>query len=247
MCFLPLEMKKSNSVDLESRKRTAFLLGLNLALALLLAALEYTAHPSMDADSEDIPDEFAEEMETLKAPDIKDMVAVLEPVASVPAVTEKVTESANASANSVDRINLGIKSDGMAAAQMKLVPEKVEPAEISALPPVVLDEKDKPLNWRVVEELPDFPGGMVMFMKWITQNLKYPPAAKTQKIQGKVIVQFVVNKDGSVSDCKVVGPVHPLLDREALRVLALMPEWKPGTMGGKPCRTLFAMPIVFRL
>ena len=186
-------------------------------------------------------------METLKAPDIKDMVAVMEPVASVPAVTEKVTESANASANSVDRINLGIKSDGMAAAQMKLVPEKVEPAEISALPPVVLDDKDKPLNWRVVEELPDFPGGMVMFMKWITQNLKYPPAAKTQKIQGKVIVQFVVNKDGSVSDCKVVGPVHPLLDREALRVLALMPEWKPGTMGGKPCRTLFAMPVVFRL
>ena len=111
----------------------------------------------------------------------------------------------------------------------------------------MLDDKDKPLNWRVVEELPDFPGGMVMFMKWITQNLKYPPAAKTQKIQGKVIVQFVVNKDGSVSDCKVVGPVHPLLDREALRVLALMPEWKPGTMGGKPCRTLFAMPIVFRL
>ena len=84
-------MKKSNSVDLESRKRTAFLLGLNLALALLLAALEYTAHPSMDADSEDIPDEFAEEMETLKAPDITDMVAVMERVASVPAVTEKVT------------------------------------------------------------------------------------------------------------------------------------------------------------
>ena len=106
---------------------------------------------------------------------------------------------------------------------------------------------DNPLNFRVVEKLPEFPGGMVEFMKWITKNLRYPKAAQQQKIQGKVMVAFIIGKDGTVSEIKVTKKVHPLLDAEALRVMKMMPKWKPGEDKGKPCLTYFCIPVNFVL
>ena len=84
-------------------------------------------------------------------------------------------------------------------------------------------------------------------MKWLTKNLRYPPYARQQKLQGRVVTQFIVNVDGSLSDLKVVQPVDPSLDREALRVLRMMPAWKPGQQDNKPCRTMVCIPIVFKL
>ena len=100
---------------------------------------------------------------------------------------------------------------------------------------------------RFTEEMPEFPGGMVAFMKWLTQNLHYPPQAKQQKQQGTVVVSFVINADGSVSNARLVRPRHALLDREAMRVLRMMPAWKPGQDHGKPCRTLVCIPIEFKI
>ena len=119
--------------------------------------------------------------------------------------------------------------------------------QTKALSPVAVDNKDNPLNFRVVERLPEFPGGSVEFMKWLTRNLNYPEKARQQKVQGKVVVSFVVNADGKTSDVKVITKVHPLLDREALRVIRMMPEWKPGEDKGKPCSTMIAIPVVFAL
>ena len=84
-------------------------------------------------------------------------------------------------------------------------------------------------------------------MKWLTKNLKYPDIAREQRLQGKVIVQFIVNKDGTIADAKVVKSVTPSLDREAMRVIRMMPTWKPGIQDDKPCRTMIAVPIVFKL
>jgi protein TonB len=98
---------------------------------------------------------------------------------------------------------------------------------------------------KVVEELPQYPGGMVEFMKWLTATLKYPDRALKMKIRGKVMVSFIVNKDGSISDIKLVRSVHKLLDDEALRVIKMMPNWKPGLEKGKPCRSMIAIPVVF--
>jgi protein TonB len=78
-------------------------------------------------------------------------------------------------------------------------------------------------------------------------NLKYPVYAQQRKIQGKVMVSFIVNKDGSVADIKVLKSVNPYLDAEALRVMKMMPKWKPGQEKGKPCRTMIAIPVVFKL
>ena len=93
---------------------------------------------------------------------------------------------------------------------------------------------------RTTDKLPEFPGGITEFMKWLTKNLRYPEQARSNKIQGKVVVSFIVNKDGSISSPTVQKSVDPLLDREALRVIRMMPHWKPGIMDSKPCRTMFA-------
>ena len=88
---------------------------------------------------------------------------------------------------------------------------------------------------------------MMEYMKWLTKNLKYPEIARSQRIQGQVVVQFIVNKDGTIADAKVVKSVSPQLDREAMRVIRMMPNWKPGIQDNKPCKTMVAIPIVFKL
>ena len=117
------------------------------------------------------------------------------------------------------------------------------------------EEKDEPINQndddpetlRIVQELPQYPGGMTEFVKWLTKNLKYPTAALRSKIEGKVMISFIVNTDGTISDIKVVKNAHRLLDAEALRVAKLMPKWEPGKDHGKVCRTMVAIPIVFEI
>ena len=97
----------------------------------------------------------------------------------------------------------------------------------------------------VVEDMPQFPGGSVQ--KWIAKNVKYPMIAQENNIQGKVFVQFVIEKDGSVSDVKVARSVDPSLDKEAIRVVKAMPKWKPGKQRGKPVRVSYTVPINFQL
>ena len=101
--------------------------------------------------------------------------------------------------------------------------------------------------FQVVEEQPMFPGGMEEMMKFLQQNIKYPKEAQEQGKQGRVIVQFVVNKDGSITDAKIMKPVDPLLDAEALRVVRSMPNWTPGKQRGKEVRVRFTLPVTFRL
>lgn len=107
------------------------------------------------------------------------------------------------------------------------------------------DQKD-PL-FEVVEEMPDFPGGMVALMEYISKNVRYPAAAHAKGVQGRVIVQFIVEKDGSISSPKIVKSVDPDLDAEALRVASAMPKWKPGKQKGKEVRVKYTVPIMFRL
>ena len=101
--------------------------------------------------------------------------------------------------------------------------------------------------FEVVEEMPDFPGGMKALMEYLSQNIKYPAEAHAKGIQGRVIVSFIVKKDGSISDIKVVRSVDPYLDKEAERVIAAMPAWKPGKQRGQAVNVRFTVPVAFRL
>lgn len=99
----------------------------------------------------------------------------------------------------------------------------------------------------VVEEQPSFPGGQSALFKWLSDNLRYPVVAQENGISGKVQVQFVVGKDGSISGAKVVRGVDPSLDKEALRVVNSMPHWTPGRQNGTTVNVRYTLPVVFRL
>lgn len=99
----------------------------------------------------------------------------------------------------------------------------------------------------VVEEMPEYPGGLNACMQFIARNIKYPVLASEAKVEGRVIVQFVVDKDGSIVEQRVARSVEPSLDAEALRVVSMMPKWKPGKQKGQNVRVQFAMPVTFRL
>lgn len=99
----------------------------------------------------------------------------------------------------------------------------------------------------VVEQPPTFPGGMSALMQYLASHIKYPAVAEENGIQGKVTVQFVVERDGSVSDVKVMRGVDPSLDKEAARVVSSMPKWIPGKQNGTTVRVKYFVPVVFRL
>ena len=101
--------------------------------------------------------------------------------------------------------------------------------------------------YSTVEQMPMFPGGMQAAMEFLGKNMKYPVAAQKAKIEGRVIVQFVVDKDGSITKAQVVNSVSPELDAEAIRVVNLMPKWNPGKQRGQEVPVMFTMPITFRL
>ena len=112
-------------------------------------------------------------------------------------------------------------------------------------PPVKIAETDEVVV--VVEEMPEYPGGVDAMMRFLGETIRYPFEAMTNGIQGRVICNFVIEKDGSVSDVQIVRGIDPHLDDEAIRVIEAMPKWKPGMQKEEIVRTRFTLPIVFRL
>lgn len=101
--------------------------------------------------------------------------------------------------------------------------------------------------FELVEHMPEFPGGNHELMKFLSSNIKYPTNAEKNKIQGRVIIQFLVSKDGSIKNAKIVRSVDKELDAEALRVINAMPKWKPGMHKGEAVNVKYTVPVVFRL
>lgn len=117
--------------------------------------------------------------------------------------------------------------------------------EIAQPEPPKNEEENKVFD--VVEEQPSFPGGQGALMAWLRDNIKYPVVAAENGIQGKVIVQFVVGKNGSISNVKVLRSVDPSLDREAVRVVSSMPNWTPGKQNGTSVNVRYTLPVTFKL
>ena len=117
--------------------------------------------------------------------------------------------------------------------------------EIVALPNPVDTADNKVLD--VVEQMPSFPGGQAALFQWLSSNIKYPVVAMENGVQGRVLVTFVVERDGSISEVKVSKSVDPSLDKEAVRVVSSMPKWTPGKQKGEAVRVKYTMPVTFRL
>ena len=231
-----METKKSREADLERRRPQRFLLGLVVALALFFVALEWNSSDSgwsfFDAD-DDLEAEL--ELEPLKRD--KDEIPMMLPQEKTP--EQPKSEQLRLVEDAVDT-EIAELPDNTEVPEIPEDPEQPEQAE-------VVDMYDEPVDIRVVEDLPQFPGGAAEFMKWLTKNLKYPATAQNQKVKGRVVAEFIVNKDGSVSDLQVVEHLNLACDNEVLRVLRMMPNWEPGLMDAKPCRTKVCIPVVFNL
>lgn len=106
---------------------------------------------------------------------------------------------------------------------------------------------DKEKVYQVVEQQPSFPGGREELFKYLAYNVKYPIDAAENKIEGRVLVTFVVEHDGSISNVNVANSVYPSLDKESIRVVSGMPKWIPGKANGKTIRVKYTIPITFRL
>ena len=136
----------------------------------------------------------------------------------------------------VEESTIQASDDTQAAVEVKYTPVEVEDEEV-----------EEQQIFQVVEEMPEFPGGMGECMKFLGKNIKYPTISQENGVQGRVIVQFVVNRDGSIVDPVVVRGVDPYLDKEALRVISMMPKWKPCKQRGKAVRVKYTVPVMFRL
>lgn len=129
------------------------------------------------------------------------------------------------------------------ADKFKAVQEQVVVKE----PEPVVEKPKEETIFVAVEQPAEFPGGPAAMMKWLNNNMRYPEAAQQNDIQGKVVVNFVVEKDGSIAQVKIAKGVDKDLDREAVRVVKKMPKWQPGKNNGVPVRSYFNLPVTFRL
>lgn len=234
-----MEIKKSREADLERRRSRLFLLGLVCTLSLLFVAMEWNGIGGLWGMFEPAGDLTAEiELSPLKRAD--DQTPMMLP--------QEKTHEQKPQADELRVVDEQVEPDAELPAEM---PEQTAPVEAEAADEAVenevVDMYEPPVDIEAVENLPQFPGGAVELMKWLTKNLKYPAQAQQRKVKGRVLAQFVVNKDGTVSDLQLLERLDPLCDREVLRVLRMMPQWQPGKIHEQPCRTQVTLPVVFNL
>ena len=227
-----MEIKKTPKADLENKKSTWLLVGYVIVLAFMFVAFEWTKRDNKIDTSQAITDLVFEE-EIIPITEQPEQVAPPPPEA--PSIAETLTivdDDAD-----VEETTIATSEETNQAVEIKYVPVAVEE-----------EEPEEQTIFEVVEQMPEFPnGGMAGLMQYLSKNIKYPTIAQENGTQGRVTVQFVVNRDGSIVDAKVLRGVDPYLDKEAIRVISSMPKWKPGMQRGKAVRVKYTVPVMFRL
>jgi len=224
-------IKKSPKGDLESRKSMFLLIGFVMVLALVYVAFELFATQEKG------------QVMTVKEEEYVDMIEnVLATDQTPPPPAPVVQQQTEVVINIVDdKIKVTTDWDFSQDFDETATVEDYEPIEI------VQEAVDDTPPVRVAEEMPEFIGGEEALYKFLGNELKYPPLAKENLIQGTVLVEFVIERDGSPSNVKVLVSLFPDCDQEAVRVIKSMPKWKPGKQMGKPVRCFYNIPIRFTL
>jgi len=224
-----MDIKKSSKASLEDKKTIYTLMGFIVALSLIYIAFEWTKKEVSiyeDVSSEVLIEDEIEIVQTAEAlpppppPEVPEVIEVLN-------VVEDDVETAEIVIDTED--------------------DKNKQVVIQAPVQVAVVEEESEVVFMVVESMPSFPGGDAALFKYLSDNIKYPVIAQESGIQGRVICQFVVNRDGSIVDIEVVRSVDKSLDAEAVRVISKMPKWTPGKQRGKTVRVKYTLPVNFRL
>ncbi|MDY3848166.1 MAG: energy transducer TonB, partial [Prevotella sp.] len=156
---------------------------------------------------------------------------------------ERETESAIESLNVTDVSQDNGKSKKMVKSQVSQ--KSIEKGSQKSTS--IDKQKDNTKVYDVVDKMPSFPGGNAALFEYLSNNIQYPKVAEENRMEGRVIVTFVVEKDGSISNAKLARSVSEELDAEAIRVVSSMPKWQPGSQNGEPVSVMFTVPVIFRL
>lgn len=227
-----MQLKKSPKASLEDKKFTYVLVGFVIVLSICYVALEWTEKEVTKYEVVDEESFFEEEIEIQQT---SQETPPPPPPPEVQAVEELVIVDDD---KEVESIEINTEDDKDTEIEIQ-APVDVKPQE---------EEEDDQVVFVVVENMPEFPGGQQALFKYLSENVKYPVIAQENGIQGRVICQFVVNKDGAIVDVEVVrSGGDPSLDKEAIRVIKSMPKWKAGQQRGKPVRVKYTVPVNFRL
>ena len=225
-----MHIKKSEKASLENDKLIYVLMGLVFVLSLVYVALEWTEREVTKYEVTDTEFLFEEEVE------IQQTSQETPPPPPPPAVQE--VEVLNVVEDNVETESIEVNTED----------DKETEVVIAAPVEAPVEEEEEEVVFVVVESMPEFPGGQQALFKYLSENVKYPVIAQENGIQGKVICQFTVNKDGSIVDIQVVRSAgDKSLDKEAVRVIQSMPKWKPGKQRGKPVRVKYTVPVNFKL
>jgi protein TonB len=216
-----MQPKKNPKISLESKKSLFFQIGLAVTLVLVLIAFEWKSYEKNDYNLGSLNlDDMEEEIIPITRQEVKPPP----PPPPPPEVIEIVEDEVEIE-NEVE----------------------IEDTETDEDEIIEIEEEDDEEFFMVVENMPEFPGGDLGLMKFIQKNVRYPAIAKEYNITGKVYVSFIVDRQGSVTNVKIVRGVDKNLDAEALRVVSLLPKYKPGKQRGKAVRVMFTIPINFTL
>lgn len=226
------KVKKSPKANLEGQRNTYFLMGVVLAAAVLFFAFEWSTVTRKLDETVLVQDVLAEEEIEITRRDPAPPPPPPPPEPETPEIIEVVEEKVET------KFDIQVEDDQSQRQVQTYVPPP---------PPKPKEEEVTEEIFVVVEQQPEFPGGNAAMMKFLSDNIRYPVIAQENGIQGRVICNFVVERDGSITDVQVVRGVDPSLDREAIRVIQQMPRWAPGKQRGSAVRVRFTLPVVFRL
>jgi len=225
-----MKIKKSSQADLESKRSIFLQIGFIIALGLVFLAFEWSTMDS-DYSGYNLPDNI------IPAEDIIPITTQEEPKPPLPPPIKPIdvliiVEDETELIETLEIENTEMTED--MSIDFSNIPEDVE-------------TNDDTVIFIRVEEMPEFPGGMSALGKYISASVRYPAIAQENRIQGRVYVTFVVNTRGEVQDVKISRGVDPALNKEALRVINSLPNWKPGKQRDKPANVRYTVPINFRL
>ena len=228
-----MEIKKSEKANLENKKLLFVEIGLVVALGITLFAFEWTSKETKVSTLEDTTEVLIEEeiipitQDTPPPPPAAPKIPVLSDQIDI--VDDEIELEDDLFMNLEDDANLGVEI-------MDYIEVEEEVVEEEAIP------------FQLVEEKPSFQGGDAnQFSKWVNQRLVYPEIAKEIGVQGRVTLQFTVEKDGTVTKVKVLRGVDPSLDKEAVRVVSMSPKWKPGKQRDRAVPVTYTFPVIFQL
>jgi len=223
-----MEIKKTPKADLENKKTLFFEIGLLLALLFVFGAFEYKNYDKQTIDlSARAVDDTPEEIIPITEQKVK-------PPPPPPPKQVTQIKIVDDDVEVDDDIDIDVDADDDTEMEEYIPPEEDEEIVETEI-------------FTVVESMPEFPGGMGELMKFLAQNIKYPPLAKESGIQGRVFINFVVEPTGAISNVKILRGIGGGCDEEAVRVVESMPKWKPGKQRGKNVRVSYNLPVKFTL